>query len=98
MQRIYLYSFLNDDAKVARAYVLGVYLCGMYFLSQGWKKNPALTIYQDISYYRTSLTFPISFVGVLFPISDLNLFLSLMVRNLHLTSVRRTELFYGGGF
>jgi len=39
-QGIHLYSFLNDDAKVARPYILDIYLYCIDFLSQGWRKEP----------------------------------------------------------
>lgn len=94
-----MYSLLNEDAKVARAHSMAVYLSCTDFVNQsvGDGALPQLPGYPD---FWTSVNLPISSVGVLRSVSDLSLvhLSCLTVRSLHLTCVRRAELFSGSGF
>lgn len=94
-----MYSLLKEDAKVARAHSMAVYVSCIDFLSQsvGEGALPQLPGYPDV---WTSVNLPISSVGVLCSVSDLSLvhLSCLTVRSLHLTCVRRAELCSGSGF
>lgn len=62
----FLYSFLNDDAKVARPYILAIYLCCIDFLSQLGKRSPALIIRISLAFGHL-LIFPFPQLGFCAP-------------------------------
>lgn len=61
LQGIYLYSFLNDDAKVARPYMLAIYLHRFSELKLE-RSSPATIVWMSLTFGHL-LIFPFPLLG-----------------------------------